>query len=175
MTLPTETRPTEMLPAEPQRAVRLIPADETYALRHRALRPQQALADCRFPGDEAPGAFHLGAFDGDGSLLGVASFNPEAAPACVPVPSSGLSPMDVRHAWRLRGMATAPEARGQGHGKALLQAGIAELARRGAGLLWCNARLSAAGFYEVQGLARAGEDFDIPGIGGHVVMWRRPG
>ncbi len=116
------------------------------------------------------GAFHLGAFDSDGALLSVASFHPEAAPPCL----LELFPETLTgdRSWRLRGMATAPAARGRGHGAALLRAGLTELARRGGRLLWCNARLGAVGFYVRQGMARAGADFDIPGIGGHVVMWR---
>lgn len=149
--------------------VRPIRPAETWALRQRVLRPGQPLEACRFPGDDAPGAFHLGAFDSRGAMVAVASFNPEAAPA-------GLEEVVFDHgkpsgaAWRLRGMATAPEARGRGHGTALLREGMREMARRGGRMLWCNARVSAAGFYEGLGLRRAGEVFDIPGIGPHVVM-----
>lgn len=154
----------------PDGAIRPIESADTWDLRGRVLRPGQPLAACRLPGDEVEGAFHLGAFDSDGALLGVASFHPEAAPPCLPELAPDTLASDG--SWRLRGMATAPAARGRGHGAALLRAGLTELARRGGRLLWCNARLSAVDFYARQGLARAGADFDIPGIGGHVVMWR---
>lgn len=153
----------------PESPIRPIRPEKTWALRQRVLRQGQPLEACRFPGDEAPGAFHLGSFDSRGAMVAVASFNPEAAP-------DGLDEVVLGHgmppgaSWRLRGMATAPEARGRGHGTALLRAGMQELARRGGRLLWCNARLSAAGFYEGLGLLRVGEAFDLPGIGAHVVM-----
>jgi GNAT superfamily N-acetyltransferase len=157
----------------PDRTILRIEPEDTYALRHRTLRPEQPREACHFPGDASEGAFHLGSFDG-GILVAVASFNPEAAPACLDglVESLETGSLNQGGVWRLRGMATAPESRGQGHGSALLRAGFAELEQRGGRLLWCNARLSAADFYLGLGLARAGEDFEIPGIGGHVVMWR---
>ena len=36
--------------------------------------------------------------------------------------------------------------------------------------VWCNARLSAAGFYERVGFGRVGGVFEIAGIGPHAVM-----
>jgi len=68
-------------------------------------------------------------------------------------------------------MATAPDARAQGHGKALLSACTGHAASAG-GEVWCNARGTAIGFYLNGGFTVVGEPFDIAGIGAHVVMVR---
>ncbi len=38
--------------------------------------------------------------------------------------------------------------------------------------LWCNARMAAVGFYRRAGFEVVSEEFDVPGIGAHVVMTR---
>lgn len=142
--------------------VRPIDAEETRRLRHSVLRPSQAFDATAYPGDDDAATRHFGAFQG-GRLVGVASIYRED-------PSGddhgGALPGD---GWRLRGMATAPEARGLGAGRALLSACVDYVAANGGGLLWCNARTVAAGFYTAAGFAVVGEEFDIPGIGPHVV------
>ena len=39
--------------------------------------------------------------------------------------------------------------------------------------LWGNARMPAVGFYRRAGLEVVGAEFEVPGIGPHVVMVRR--
>lgn len=134
-----------------------VTAAQTRPLRHLVLRPAQPVEATVYPGDEAPDTRHLGAFD-DGHLVGIASLYRQARPG-------GPDP-----GWRLRGMATAPPARGRGAGKALLHACRAHVAACGGGELWCNAREAARGFYVGTGFATVGAEFDIEGIGPHVVM-----
>jgi len=69
-------------------------------------------------------------------------------------------------------MATAPEWRRRGVGSALLAAVIDHVATNGGGLLWCNARLGALGFYERAGFQARGDAWEEPVIGPHVAMWR---
>ena len=45
-------------------------------------------------------------------------------------------------------MATDPAVRGAGAGRALLVDGLDRVAARGGDLVWCDARVTAAGFYE---------------------------
>jgi GNAT superfamily N-acetyltransferase len=80
-------------------------------------------------------------------------------------------PVDPRPGdWRLRGMATAPAARGRGVGAALLRACLDHARARGGARVWCNARVTAEGFYLGAGFVPEGGRFDIPGLGEHVVM-----
>jgi GNAT superfamily N-acetyltransferase len=133
----------------------------TRELRRAVLRPQLP-RDAPLPGDELPGAIHLGVVV-DGVVLSTCFVFVEPCPWYP----------DHAPAWHLRQMATAPEARGQGLGGAVLDAAI-ELARsRGGRLLWANVREAAIGFYARHGLRGHGEVFTderhpIP----HLRMWR---
>ena len=136
-----------------------MPAEHTRPLRHLVLRPGQPPESTIYPGDDDPDTVHFAAFE-DGQLLGVASLYRE--------PRAGANARAP--AWRLRGMATAPHARGRGVGHALLAACRTHVAGEGGGELWCNARTPAAGFYAAAGFELASDEFDVPGIGPHVVM-----
>ena len=67
-------------------------------------------------------------------------------------------------------MATDATVRGSGAGRALVDDGLARVTARGGDLIWCDARVAAAGFYERMGFAVVTEAFDKPGIGPHVGM-----
>ena len=41
----------------------------------------------------------------------------------------------------------------------------------GGGLLWCNARLAAVGFYERAGMVTTGDVWEEPVIGPHIAMF----
>ena len=137
--------------------IRRITAEELRPLRHSVLRPGQAFEETRYPGDDA--GLHLGAFDGD-RLVGIASLYEEDR-------GGGRA-----GGWRLRGMATDPGVRGAGFGAALLAACLDTVAAAGGTELWCNARMAAVGFYRRAGFEVVSEEFDVPGIGAHVVMSR---
>jgi GNAT superfamily N-acetyltransferase len=143
--------------------VRVITAGETLPLRQTVLRPGRSLAAAQFSGDDAPATRHFGAFR-DGRLVGTASLFLAELPE-----QTGLA------AWQLRGMATAPEARGMGFGRALVFACVAFARENGARLLWCNARTPAVGFYRKLGFETLGGEFEIPGVGPHFRMRLRLG
>jgi GNAT superfamily N-acetyltransferase len=144
-----------------QLVVRAVTAAETRALRQEVLRPRRPAADSIYPHDEDASTLHLGAYL-DGGVVGIASLYREDRPGG-----------DRKLAgWRLRGMASAPDARGRGVGRALLQACVDHVAASGGGELWCNARTPASGFYARAGFEVVSQPFDIPGIGPHVVMRR---
>ena len=134
----------------------------TYALRGAVLRPDGG--DIVWAGDEDQATFHLAARTGD-RVVGVVRFSP----APCPWRADTVSP------WQLRGMATEPAVRGSGAGKALVVDGLTRVAARGGDLVWCDARVPAAGFYERMGFAVVTEPFDKPGIGPHVGMLRELG
>jgi len=134
-----------------------ITAAQTRPLRHLVLRPTQPAAATDYPGDHSPDTRHFGAVE-QGRLVGIASLYKEPR---ADGPADG---------WRLRGMATAPEARGRGAGRALLRACRDHVAVAGGGELWCNARVVATAFYTAAGFEAVGPHFDIEDIGPHVVM-----
>lgn len=156
-------------------------ATATYGLRQSVLRPHQRIDEVGFPGDGSPGACHFaarivpglgGAAGGgligvaSGGLIGVVSVIPEAAPRQLAGPAAA-------GAWRLRGMAVHPSARGLGVGRDLLGAVVERMLGLPAPvLLWCTAREAAVGFYAKAGFEEAGGQFDVAGIGAHRLMWR---
>ena len=75
-------------------------------------------------------------------------------------------------AWRIRGMATAPAARGRGAGAAVLDALVSHALGNGATRVWCNARDAARAFYERSGFRVVSDEFEVPEIGPHYVMER---
>jgi predicted GNAT family N-acyltransferase len=137
--------------------IRRVTAEEVRPLRHAVLRPGQAFEETVYPGDDA--GWHLGAFDGD-RLVGIASLYQENR---VGGRTGG---------WRLRGMATDAGVRGAGFGAALVAGCVEAVAEAGGTELWCNARMSAVGFYRRAGFEVVSDEFDVPGIGAHVVMTR---
>ena len=133
---------------------------EIFRLRHAELRPGRPPAHAEFDGDEDSETVHVGAFDASGEIVGCATLM--------------RRPYDGTPAAQLRGMATRADRARQGIGTGVL--GFCEgLARDDwrVGLLWCNARSGAAGFYARLGWTVMSEPFDLPGIGPHVRMCRR--
>ena len=135
-----------------------VAAAVTYELRGAVLRPNGG--EITWAGDEDPATFHLAARTPDGRVVGVVRFSP------APCPWRPLATAP----WQLRGMATEAAVRGSGAGRALLADGLARVAARGGDLVWCDARTTAAGFYERFGFTVVTDEFDKPGIGPHVGM-----
>lgn len=115
------------------------------------LRPHQALGE--LAEHEMPGAFAVGAFDGE-RLVAVGFVGPEGEAG----------------EWRVRGMATVPEARGRGAGTAVLGALLEHAGARGAGRVWCTVRTPALSLYERAGFRVVGDEFEVPEIGPHLMM-----
>lgn len=138
--------------------IQQISAQQTYVVRVPMLRPGLPASDSCFPGDDALDALHFGAMS-DGQVLGTASFFREDHPS-----------FDRPGSYRLRGMAVLESHQDSGLGTALLSAGLETLRKNAVPLVWCNARKAAANFYQHRGFEIIGEEFDIPGIGLHVLM-----
>lgn len=139
--------------------IKKITGDEVLDIRNKVLRNSRlSLDECRFPNDDVPGNFHLGAYAGE-VLVCIASFH---------LQNYG----DYTGAgWQLRGMATLPAYQGQGWGQKLVQQAIEILEQQAAGYVWCNARKAAVNFYEKLGFAIVSDEFEVPGIGPHYVMY----
>jgi GNAT superfamily N-acetyltransferase len=138
--------------------VMVIDGEQSRELRRSVLRPQLP-AGSPMPGDDHPEAVHLGAYRRSILVSACLIF----AESCPWLPD--------RPAWRLRSMATDPGARRSGGGSAILVAAAEIAGARGATVLWCLARESAAAFYAANGWLAQGELFDTE-FGPHLRMWR---
>ena len=147
--------------------IRLATAEEVIDLRHAVLRTGFPREAAIYDVDALPTTRHLVAVAGDAAggarIVGCATIFPE--------------PFEHRpDAWRLRGMAIAPDLQGAGVGRKLLAA-IDEMMRAHAParppLLWCNARVTAIGFYQRCGWRIVSGVFDVPTVGPHVNMTRQ--
>ena len=138
--------------------VRAVAASEVRPLRHAVLRPGRPLAAGNFPGDDDPTTRHFAAYRG-AALLGVASVYRAELPELSGVP-----------AIQLRGMAVEPDARSSGIGRQLIHACESFTRENGVALLWCNARVTALGFYRKLGFEIVSAEFEIPDVGPHFRM-----
>ncbi|MFD0763924.1 GNAT family N-acetyltransferase [Mucilaginibacter lutimaris] len=139
--------------------IKFITANDVLPLRNQVLRDGKlSLQECRFPNDDADGAFHLGYYKDD-DLVCIASFHP-----------MGYEGFEGK-AYQLRGMATAPEYRGRGYGNMLVNFAITYLRGQRVNYIWCNARKNAIQFYLGVGFEIISPEFEVPGIGPHHAMY----
>lgn len=150
---------------EPVHVRRAAPS-EVVEVRHVVLRAGRPRATAIFDGDDHADTRHWIAKHGD-EIIGVVSVMSAEFPAAEEDLPDGIP----RPRWQLRGMATRPSWRGKGVGQALLSALEPEVGEP----LWCNARTTAAAFYDRHGWVRVGPEFEIPRVGPHVRMVRLPG
>lgn len=130
--------------------------EEILSLRQRVLRKNLPELSPRFDGDELPSTRHFGTFLEDRAV------------ACLTVL---VSLWEKEPAYQLRGMAVDPSLKQSGLGRNLLEFAVKEMHRESdVRLWWCNARVSALGFYEKLGWKIVSEEFDIPRIGPHRKM-----
>jgi predicted GNAT family N-acyltransferase len=139
--------------------IRFIPVEDTLAIRNEILRGGKlTLAQCRFPGDESEGAFHLGYFNQE-KLVCIATFHPQNHEK---YPGKG---------YQLRGMATLEAYRGKWMGNQLVNFSIVYLRGQKANYVWCNARKTALKFYIDLGFEVISDEFEVPVIGPHRVLY----
>jgi ribosomal protein S18 acetylase RimI-like enzyme len=115
------------------------------------LRPHLTIAE--MTESEPAEAFAVGAFLGR-ELVGVGLVGPEGEPG----------------QWRVRGMATAPEARGRGAGSGVLAALVSHARDAGAREVWASVRTPARSLYERSGFQVDSDVYEVPRIGPHVLM-----
>ena len=118
--------------------IQQISPEQTYDLRHSVLWPDKPIEYVKVENDAE--GYHFGALK-NGEMVAVISLFVQ----------DGVG--------RFRKFATRPDCQGQGIGSQLLNQVMAEARRLGATVLWCDARLSAAPFYERFGMQAAGDVF----------------
>ena len=133
-----------------------VSPDVVRPLRHKVLRPNLHFEASCLPSDNAPNAIHF-TLKKDDTILSVASLYSES-----------LETMTNKNTYRLRGMATEPSEQRKGFGTMILHGAMDYLKKEtDVEILWCNARVTAFGFYEKMGFTILGEIFDIPNLGPH--------
>jgi GNAT superfamily N-acetyltransferase len=133
-------------------SIHAVSTEHVLPLRRSILLDNQA-DPCRFRGDDDQTTLHL-AVCNDARIIATATVCREALPG---------SQSDT--AWRLRGVAVEPLARGYGFGRTLIKLCFEHARRHGGRLAWCTARESARGFYEALGFASSSPPFKLPSRG----------
>jgi predicted GNAT family N-acyltransferase len=141
-------------------SVKIISVEDTFPLRLEVLRKNIDLPH-QFDGDLDDNTFHLGVFENN-SLVCIGSF----------MKSSMEEKEILGTQYQLRGMASAPEVRGKGYGKLLLNHATNELLKRDVLYLWCNAREIALEFYKKNKFEIIGERF-VNKAGPHYKMYKK--
>ncbi len=140
--------------------VKIISPELTHSLRHRVLWPHIDREDrCVIDIDEREDAIHLGTF-AQNQLVSIGSLFELKSPR-----------LNFEKQYRLRAMATDPDFRGTGSGKLLIEFAIELLRSKQVGVLWCDARLKATGFYKRLGFALVEDVYEVPLIGPHQFMY----
>ncbi|WP_456424020.1 GNAT family N-acetyltransferase [Lutibacter sp.] len=139
--------------------IKKIKAIETYPIRLEILRKNIPLP-YKFKGDLDTETFHLGAFRNN-KLIAVSSY--------MKVNNKDFT----GNQYQLRGMATLKDYRGLGAGKLMLQEAFIMLKDYRIDYLWCNARIVAVNFYKKQGFQTFGNEFEIPIVGKHYIMYKK--
>jgi GNAT superfamily N-acetyltransferase len=136
-----------------------IRVEEARYLRRTILRPNLPIGTIFYPGDDTGKTLHTGAFVDD-VLIGVCTILHEA-----PAGENDIG------AWRLRGVAVDPRQRGQGIGRALIEACIAHAKMQGASYVWANGRESALPVYAALGSTTQGDVY-VTDTGPHYFVLR---
>lgn len=151
---------------------RLIQASETLPLRQAILREGLPKEQSIFAGDDEPTTFHVGTFEEAGSQpLAIATMMLQDDPRCHSTEEDG--PVSTGSCYRLRGMAVAKSHQRSGLGTVALVFAEKEAIKRGAKIVWCNAREPAVPFYLRNGYESVGELFTIPTVGPHFFCRKR--
>mgnify|MGYP005812199857 CR=1 FL=1 len=129
-------------------AVEVVSVAEIRPFRFEYLRKGTPSENVVFPEDDLPSTRHLAVRHDGGRFVAISSWSD------VESPDRPGSP-----ALQLRGMAVSPDTRRRGLGEALIEAGVALAAERGAGWVWANARDTALDFYRSVGFEVVGDGF----------------
>ena len=136
-----------------------IRAEDARLLRKTILRPNLPVETIFYPGDDADETLHTGAFLDD-ILVGVCTIIGEAPAG-----------ENDNGAWRIRGVAVNSQQRGQGIGRALMEACFAHAKTHGASYVWANGRTSALPVYTALGFTVQGGEY-VTDTGPHYFVLR---
>jgi predicted GNAT family N-acyltransferase len=136
--------------------IRRCSVGEIIYLRHQVLRAGRPIESANLTDDDADGTIHYALFE-DAKVV-----------SCLSLMRSEL---DSESAWQLRGMAVDVDLQGMGLGGRLLNYAMDDARSVGYSMvMWCNARITAVGFYEKYGWKVCSDVFDVPLVGPHFKM-----
>ena len=140
----------------------VLTPEETRPLRHKVLWPHiEKTEDCVINIDHREDAIHLGAIHND-RIVGICSLF-----------EMTTQKLNEEKQYRLRAMATDPDVRGTGAGRAIVEKALEIIASKGYDVLLCDARKVALGFYDRMGFDRIDEWYEVRNIGPHQLMFYR--
>ena len=140
--------------------IKQIPSQDTFAVRQPVLRPGKPVDSCIFEGDDLETTTHFGIY-ADDDIKG-----------CVSVFQSASEEFPEENQFQMRGMAVVESHQKKGLGEMLVNEAEKYVQEMHASILWFNARESAIGFYKKMGYKVNGNEFDIPGVGTHYIMYK---
>jgi predicted GNAT family N-acyltransferase len=140
--------------------VRTISPKDTYELRYKVLWPHKTFDQCSLDIDALETTFHVGV-EHEGKIVAVGTFLKQ---------KNDNFPHENQY--RLRAMASSSDLRGKGFGKLVIDFAKDKLKEMNIDLLWCDARLVAVPFYHKLGFKTKGEQYKIPIIGPHYLMYK---
>lgn len=140
--------------------VKKIKYSDTFPVRSAVLRKGKPIETCFFLGDDANDTTHFGLFYED-NLIGVAS-----------VFKVRNENFRQKKQFQLRGMAILSDYQGMGFGNVIIKEVCKFVIVNNAEVLWFNARKNAVKFYQNFEFSTHGEEFDIPEIGAHFLMFK---
>lgn len=126
-----------------QYVIDTVPLDQVWDIRQRVMYPDDPVSAVQLADDND--GLHLGVWIGD-------------------KPVSIVSLFTQGERIQFRKFATEMPQQGKGYGSYLLQYVLKLAAEQGAAAIWCNARISAAPFYERFGFVCTGDAWQKSGI-----------
>ena len=139
--------------------VEIVSTSELQELRQLVLWPHLTVEECIIEPDEIDSTYQIVVKD-EGNVVCCGTFLVETK-----------AQFNFANQYRLRAMGTHPDYRKKGLGKLLIDFAKEQLKQNGVELIWCDARIVATGFYQKQGFKIIGEQYEVPVIGPHYLMY----
>ncbi|SHI35373.1 Acetyltransferase (GNAT) domain-containing protein [Mesonia phycicola] len=140
--------------------IKKVSTKDILSIRQQVLRNGKPIKECLFDGDNLETTQHFGLYK-DQKITAIAT-----------IMKDSCNTFSNSNQYRLRGMAVLPEFQHLGLGKKLLSHCEKEIVKKTPTLLWFNARTKAVPFYKKLHFKVYGEEFNIPNVGPHYLMYK---
>jgi ribosomal-protein-alanine N-acetyltransferase len=148
--------------------IKQVTSKEVIPLRHKILRPGRPLESAHFIGDELDTTYHFANLDVT-EITAVVTYTKTIE---IPKVLQFLN-IEAKSFIQLRGMAVDDKLQGKGIGKSLVEATLKVIKKeKEFKVVWCNARTYALPFYSKLGFNVVGEEFEVPSVGPHFIMYK---